>query len=257
MRDVWKKRILSLALTAAMVLGAGAPALAAETPDQEIIILYTNDVHCGVTDNIGYAGLALYEKQMKEETPYVALVGENEAGQTALMQILAGELEPDAGSFKWGVSTSQSYFPQDNSAFFDGFEGNLIEWLRQYSPDPTETFLRGFLGRMLFSGDEVYKPASVLSGGEKVRCMLSRMMMSHSNVLVLDQPTNHLDLESIQALSNGLASFKGNLLFSSHDHQFIDEIANRIIEIPLGQEGCLDRTGSFEEFLAWKKERGL
>ena len=110
---------------------------------------------------------------------------------------------------------------------------------------------------MLFSGDEVYKPASVLSGGEKVRCMLSRMMMAHSNVLVLDQPTNHLDLESIQALSNGLASFKGNLLFSSHDHQFIDEIANRIIEIPLGQEGCLDRTGSFEEFLAWKKERGL
>ena len=187
----------------------------------------------------------------------IALVGDNEVGMTTLFKILMGEMEPDAGSFKWGVSTSQSYFPQDNAAFFDGFEGNLIEWLRQYSPDPTETFLRGFLGRMLFSGDEVYKPASVLSGGEKVRCMLSRMMMAHSNVLVLDQPTNHLDLESIQALSNGLASFKGNLLFSSHDHQFIDEIANRIIEIPLGQEGCLDRTGSFEEFLAWKKERGL
>ena len=187
----------------------------------------------------------------------IALVGDNEVGMTALFKILMGEMEPDSGSFKWGVSTSQSYFPQDNSAFFDGFEGNLIEWLRQYSPDPTETFLRGFLGRMLFSGDEVYKPASVLSGGEKVRCMLSRMMMAHSNILVLDQPTNHLDLESIQALSNGLASFKGNLLFSSHDHQFIDEIANRIIEIPLGQEGCLDRTGSFEEFLAWMKERGL
>ena len=187
----------------------------------------------------------------------IAFVGDNEVGMTALFKILMGEMEPDEGSFKWGVSTSQSYFPQDNSAFFENFDGDLIEWLRQYSPDPTETFLRGFLGRMLFSGDEVYKPAKVLSGGEKVRCMLSRMMMDHSNVLVLDQPTNHLDLESIQALANGLASFKGNLLFSSHDHQFIDEIANRIIEIPLGQSGCLDRTGTFEEFLAWKKERNL
>ena len=185
----------------------------------------------------------------------IALVGDNEAGNTALMKILMGEMEPDAGSFKWGVSTSQSYFPQDNSAFFEGFEGNLIDWLRQYSEDPAETFLRGFLGRMLFSGDEVYKPAKVLSGGEKVRCMLSRMMMTHANVLVLDQPTNHLDLESIQALSNGLASFKGNLLFSSHDHQFIDEIANRIIEIPLGQLGCLDRPGTYEEFLEWKHSR--
>ena len=185
----------------------------------------------------------------------IALVGDNEAGNTALMKILMGEMEPDAGSFKWGVSTSQSYFPQDNSAFFEGFEGNLIDWLRQYSEDPAETFLRGFLGRMLFSGDEVYKPAKVLSGGEKVRCMLSRMMMTHANVLVLDQPTNHLDLESIQALSNGLASFKGNLLFSSHDHQFIDEIANRIIEIPLGQPGCLDRPGTYEEFLEWKHSR--
>ncbi len=187
----------------------------------------------------------------------IAFVGENEAGITALFKILAGELEPDEGSYKWGVSTSQSYFPQDNSAFFEGFEGDLIEWLRQYSPDPTETFLRGFLGRMLFSGDEVYKPARVLSGGEKVRCMLSRMMMGHANVLMLDQPTNHLDMESIQALSGGLANFRGNLLFSSHDHQFIDEVANRIIEIPLGQPGCLDRTGSYEEFLAWKKERAL
>ena len=187
----------------------------------------------------------------------IAFVGENEAGVTALFKILAGEMEPDAGSFKWGVSTSQSYFPQDNAPFFEGFEGNLIDWLRQYSPDPAETFLRGFLGRMLFSGDEVYKPASVLSGGEKVRCMLSRMMMGHANVLMLDQPTNHLDMESIQALSNGLAAFRGNILFSSHDHQFIDEIANRVIELPLGRPGCLDRAGSFEEFLAWKKERGL
>ena len=187
----------------------------------------------------------------------IAFVGDNEAGVTALFKILMGEMEPDEGSFKWGVSTSQSYFPQDNAAFFENFDGDLIEWLRQYSPDPTETYLRGFLGRMLFSGDEVYKPAKVLSGGEKVRCMLSRMMMGRANVLVLDQPTNHLDLESIQALSNGLAAFKGNLLFSSHDHQFIDEIANRVIELVPGKAGCLDRAGSFEEFLAWKKERSL
>ena len=185
----------------------------------------------------------------------IALVGENEAGQTALFKILTGEMEPDAGSFKWGVSTSQSYFPQDNSAFFEGFDEDLICWLRQYSEDTTETYLRGFLGRMLFSGDEVYKPAKVLSGGEKVRCMLSRMMMTHANVLLLDQPTNHLDLESIQALADGLARFPGNLLFSSHDHQFIDEIANRIIELPLGQPGCLDRTGTYEEFLGWKHNR--
>lgn len=185
----------------------------------------------------------------------IALVGENEAGQTALFKILTGEMEPDAGSFKWGVSTSQSYFPQDNSAFFEGFDEDLICWLRQYSEDTTETYLRGFLGRMLFSGDEVYKPAKVLSGGEKVRCMLSRMMMTHANVLLLDQPTNHLDLESIQALADGLARFPGNLLFSSHDHQFIDEIANRIIELPLGQPGCLDRTGTYDEFLEWKHNR--
>ena len=181
----------------------------------------------------------------------IALVGDNETGNTTLLRILAGELEPDSGSYRWGVSTSQSYFPLDNSAYFD-FEGNLIEWLRQYSEDPTETYLRGFLGRMLFSGDEVYKPVRVLSGGEKVRCMLSRMMLTHANVLLLDQPTNHLDLESIQALDDGLAAFPGNLIFASHDHQFIDDIANRIIELPVGGTGCLDRTGSYEEFLEWK-----
>ena len=185
----------------------------------------------------------------------IALVGENEAGNTALLRILAGELEPDSGSYKWGVSTSQSYFPLDNSAYFEGFEGDLVEWLRQYSPDPTETYLRGFLGRMLFSGDEVYKPAKVLSGGEKVRCMLSRMMMTGANVLLLDQPTNHLDLESIQALDDGLAAFPGNLIFASHDHQFIDDIATRIIELRAGTPGCLDRTGNYEEFLEWKANR--
>lgn len=185
----------------------------------------------------------------------IAFVGENETGNTTLFKILMEEMEPDAGSFKWGISTTQSYFPMDNSAFFDGYEDDLINWLRQYSEDTTETYLRGFLGRMLFSGDEVYKPAKVISGGEKVRCMLSRMMMTHANVLLLDQPTNHLDLESIQALGEGLASFAGNLLFASHDHQFIDEIATRIIELVPGQTGCLDREGSYEAFLEWKHDR--
>ena len=190
----------------------------------------------------------------------LALIGDNEAGQTALFQILAGELEPDAGSFKWGVSTSRSYFPKDNSAFFNDCDLNLVEWLRQFSTDTTETYLRGFLGRMLFSGDEVYKPVKVLSGGEKVRCMLSRMMLGSANVLLLDQPTNHLDLESITAVNNGLSDFGGNVFFSSHDHQFIDTVATRILELRTESEGggCIDRTGSYDEFLEYKaklKER--
>ena len=184
----------------------------------------------------------------------IAFVGDNEAGATALFRMLVGELNPDEGSFHWGVTISQSYFPKDNTRFFEGFSGTLIEWLSQFSTDTTETYLRGFLGRMLFSGDDVYKPAKVLSGGEKVRCMLSRLMMSKANALILDQPTDHLDLESITALSNGLAAYPGNLFFASHDHQFIDEIANRVIEIPLGQSGCIDKRGTFDEYLAWKRE---
>ncbi|MFI3168943.1 MAG: ATP-binding cassette domain-containing protein [Faecalibacterium sp.] len=183
----------------------------------------------------------------------IALIGENEAGQTALFQILAGEMEPDAGSYRWGVSTTQSYFPKDNTAFFEDNDMNLIEWIRQYAPEPSETFLRGFLGRMLFSGDEVYKKAKVLSGGEKVRCMLSRMMMGTANVLLLDQPTNHLDLESITAVNEGLASFKGNVVFASHDHQFVQTVADRIIE--LTPEGMLDYQGDYESFLEWRKTR--
>lgn len=185
----------------------------------------------------------------------IAFVGDNEAGQTALFQILNEEMEPDEGSFKWGVSTTRSYFPKDNSAFFDGCEMNLVEWLRQYSTDTTETYLRGFLGRMLFSGDDVYKQVQVLSGGEKVRCMLSRMMLGSANVLLLDQPTNHLDLESITAVNNGLADFSGDVFFSSHDHQFIDTVATRIIELRPEAEGggCIDRTGSFDEFLEYKQ----
>ena len=178
----------------------------------------------------------------------IALVGTNETAKTVLFKILTGEMEPDSGSFKWGITTSQSYFPNDNSKFFENSDVNLVDWLRQFSPqDETESFLRGFLGRMLFSGEEVLKKASVLSGGEKVRCMLSKMMLSGANVLLLDEPTNHLDLESITALNNGLIAFKGSLIFASHDHQFIQTIANRIIE--LTPNGMVDKQMTYDEYL--------
>ena len=184
----------------------------------------------------------------------IAFVGENEIAQTTLFKILAEEMEPDSGSFKWGVSTSRSYFPKDNSEYFNDCDLSIIQWLSQYSKDVTETYLRGFLGRMLFSGDDVYKPVKVLSGGEKVRCMLARMMLFGSNVLLLDQPTNHLDLESITAVNNGLCDFKSNVLFTSHDHEFIQTIANRIIE--LTPEGMIDRACTFDEYIEWKQENG-
>ncbi|SDO90265.1 ABC-F family ATP-binding cassette domain-containing protein [Halobacillus sp. SY10] len=179
----------------------------------------------------------------------VALVGSNEVAKTTLFQILMGEVEPDEGTYKWGVTTSQSYFPKDNSEFFEGSNLNLVEWLRQYSPeDETETFLRSFLGRMLFSGEEALKKANVLSGGEKVRCMLSKMMLSGANVLLLDEPTNHLDLESITSLNKGLINFKGSVIFASHDHEFIQTIANRIIEItPNGK--VVNKEMTYDEFL--------
>ncbi|WP_227395391.1 ABC-F family ATP-binding cassette domain-containing protein [Jeotgalibacillus aurantiacus] len=184
----------------------------------------------------------------------IALVGTDEIAKTTLMRILMGEIEPDSGSFKWGVTTSQSYFPHDNSEYFQGQESDLVDWLRQYSPDDeSETFLRGFLGRMLFSGEEVRKKPSVLSGGEKVRCMLSRMMLKKANVLLLDEPTNHLDLESITALNNGLINFKGAMIFTSHDHQFVQTIANRIIDITDGK--IMDKQLTYDEFLEWNKER--
>lgn len=181
----------------------------------------------------------------------VALVGENEIANTTLFQIFAGELEPDEGSFKWGVSTSQSYFPKDNTAYFQKGELTILQWLSQYASDTSETYLRGFLGKMLFSGDDVLKPVSVLSGGEKVRCMLSRMMMGGSNVLMLDQPTNHLDLESITAVNNGLIDFKGVVLFSSYDRQFIQTTANRIMEFT--PDGLIDKALPYDEYLAWKE----
>ncbi len=184
----------------------------------------------------------------------IAFVGENEIANTTLFKILMEEMEPDAGTFKWGVSTSRSYFPNDNSAYFDGCDLNILDWMRQYSKDQTETYLRGFMGRMLFSGEDIFKPVNVLSGGEKVRCMLSRMMMFGSNVLILDQPTNHLDLESITAVNKGLMDFKSNILFTSHDHEFIETVANRIIE--LNPDGIIDRIGTYEEYLEFKANQG-
>jgi len=192
-----------------------------------------------VLDNISF----IMNKEDK-----IALVGANETAKTTLFKILMGEMEADSGTFKWGVTTSQAYFPKDNSHYFENGDLNLVDWLRQFSPkDDSESFLRGFLGRMLFSGEEVLKKASVLSGGEKVRCMLSKMMLSGANVLLLDEPTNHLDLESITALNNGLIAFKGSLIFSSHDHQFIQTIANRIIEIT--PNGMVDKQMTYDEYL--------
>ena len=181
-------------------------------------------------------------------TDKVAFIGESEQAITMLFKILMEEEQPDEGTFKWGVSTSTSYFPVDNSVYFNDCDLSILDWIRQYSKtDETETYLRGFLGRMLFSGDDIYKPVKVLSGGEKVRCMFSRMMLYHSNVLLLDRPTNHLDLESIQAFNNNLKTYKGNILFSSHDHEFIQTVANRIIE--LTPNGIIDKMMEYDEYI--------
>ena len=184
----------------------------------------------------------------------VAFVGENELAQTTMFKLLMGELEPDSGSIKWGVSTSQSYLPKDNTAYFEGSEETLVDWLRQYSAKKDDVYLRGFLGRMLFSGDDVFKPVHVLSGGEKVRCMLSRMMLSGANVILLDQPTNHLDMESIQAVNKGMMAFPGNVLFASHDHELLQSVANRIIEFR-ADGSILDYLGTYDDFLEWRKTR--
>ena len=177
----------------------------------------------------------------------VAFVGTDELARTTLFQILMGEMEPDEGSFKWGITTSQSYFPKDNSAYFDGCEYNLIDWLRQFSVSQYESDIRGWLGRMLFSGEDALKQAKVLSGGEKVRCMLARMMLSGANVLILDEPTNHLDLESITALNKGMIEFTGSMLFATQDHECIQTVANRIMEILPG--GLVDRRESYDDYL--------
>ena len=185
----------------------------------------------------------------------IAFVGEDEIATTTLFKILMEELEPDAGTFKWGTTITTSYFPLDNSAFFNDCDLNLVDWLGQYTADNaeegTESFKRSFLGRMLFSGDDVYKPVKVLSGGEKVRCMLSRMMLFGSNVLILDQPTNHLDLESITAVNNGLIDFKGVVLFASHDHEFVQTVADRIMEFVDGR--LIDKMCTYDEYIAGQR----
>ena len=179
----------------------------------------------------------------------VAFVGKDEIARTTLFQILMGELEPDEGSFKWGITTKTAYFPKDNTEYFEGNKDSLIEWLRPFAKEGEQydSDIRGWRGRMLFSGEEALKEAGVLSGGEKVRCMLCKMMMSGANVMILDEPTNHLDLESITALNEGLTEYKGTLLFDSHDHQFVQTIADRIIEILPG--GIIDRQMTYDEYI--------
>ena len=177
----------------------------------------------------------------------VAFIGADVLAKTTMFKILSGEIEPDEGTFKWGVTTTMSYMPSDNSEFFDNCSYSLIDWLRQYSKEQLETDIRGWLGRMLFSGEEALKSANVLSGGERVRCMLCKMMLSGANVLMLDEPTNHLDLESITALNEGLVRFPGTILMTSHDHQFVQTIANRIIEIVPG--GISDFLGTYDDYL--------
>jgi ATPase subunit of ABC transporter with duplicated ATPase domains len=181
----------------------------------------------------------------------VSILSKEPLSISALFDVLCGIEKADTGSFKWGITTSQSYFPRDNAEFFSDGELNLVDWLRQYSKDKDESFIRGFLGRMLFTGEESLKKCTVLSGGEKVRCMLSKMMMESANVLIFDDPTNHLDLESITALNNALMEFKGTMLFYSHDYQFINTVANRIIE--LGPNGFVDKTMTYEEYLIDEK----
>ena len=177
----------------------------------------------------------------------VVILSKNDIAKTTLFQILAGELEPDSGTVEWGVTTSQSYFPKDNSAYFEDVDLSLIDWLRQFSTDQHEEYVRGFLGRMLFSGEEARKKAKVLSGGEKVRCMLSKMMLSNANVLLLDNPTDHLDLEAITSLNKSLERFDGTILFTTHDHEFIQTIANKIIEIT--PEGILEKEMEYDDYL--------
>jgi len=186
----------------------------------------------------------------------IAFVGLEHSSKSALFDIISGVKKAESGDYSWGQTTSFSYFPKDNAAFFNS-DLSITDWLRQYSPDQDETYVRSFLGRMLFSGEEALKPVNVLSGGEKVRCMLSKMMLSGANVLILDEPTNHLDLEAITALNDGLTTFPGVILFNSHDHEFINSIANRIIEILPQEENterCIDRMMTFDDYL---KDQGV
>ncbi|MCL2252164.1 MAG: ATP-binding cassette domain-containing protein [Treponema sp.] len=219
-------------------------------PDREI----GNNVLRAEKLNFSFEGTALLKdfSLTVNKGDKIAFVGLEHSSKSAFFDIIAGVKQAQSGDFSWGQTTSFSYFPKENSAFFDS-DLSITEWLKQYSPDQDETYVRSFLGRMLFSGDEALKPVNVLSGGEKVRCMLSKMMLSGANVLIFDEPTNHLDLEAITALNDGLAAFPGVILFNSHDHEFINSIANRIIEIlPQEKTGerCIDRMMQFDDYLA-------
>jgi ATPase subunit of ABC transporter with duplicated ATPase domains len=207
-------------------------------------LLEIENLQKSVDGNLMFKGLNLRVDKGEK----IAFAGPSDLVKSTLFQVLAGELAPDAGSFKWGISTIRAYFPKENRKYFET-DLNLVDWLRQFSKEKDENFIRGFLGRMLFSGEESLKKASVLSGGERVRCMLSRMMLSGANVLIMDEPTNHLDLESITALNEGLEKFNGTMLFSSHDHQFIQTVANRIVELtPLGMIDSRETT--FDDYLS-------
>ena len=176
----------------------------------------------------------------------IAFLADNENAKTVLFKILAGEMEPDSGEINWGTTITKDYFPKDNSEMFEK-DLNIVDWLRQYSKDPDETYIRSFLGRMLFTGEESLKKVNVLSGGEKVRCVLSKLMLSGANFLIFDEPTNHLDMESITSLNEGMKKFKGVMLFTSHDHQLTQTVANKIIDIK--QNGLVVKQGTYDEYL--------
>lgn len=214
-------------------------------PDREV----GNDILAvdGISKTIGGRKVLDNVSFIVQPGDKIAFAGKDEVARTTLFQILMGEMEPDEGTYKWGVTTTQAYLPSDNSAYFDGVELSLVDWMRQFSEDKYEATVRGWLGRMLFSGEEAMKQAKVLSGGEKVRCMLAKMMLSGANVLIMDEPTNHLDLEAITALNEGMTEYKSVMLFTSHDHQIMQTVANRIIEILPGF--LIDRRESFDEYL--------
>ncbi|VAX35164.1 Bis-ABC ATPase YbiT [hydrothermal vent metagenome] len=206
-------------------------------------LLNIQDLSVSIGERVMFKGLNIHV----EKGDRIAFVGTHDLSTTTLFQVVMDELKQTSGSFKWGASTSKAYFPKDNTAYFER-DLSIVDWLRQYSHDQDENFVRGFLGRMLFTGEDSQKSVTVLSGGEKVRCMLSRMMLVGANVIILDEPTNHLDLESITALNEGMRKFDGAMLFSSHDHQLVQTVANRIIEIT--PQGYIDRTGTtFDEYL--------
>jgi ATPase subunit of ABC transporter with duplicated ATPase domains len=188
----------------------------------------------------------------------IVVFSKDSRATSAFYEILNNNMKPDSGTFDWGITTTQSYLPADNHAFFDGIDLNLVDWLRQWvktEEERDEVYVRGFLGKMIFSGEEALKKCNVLSGGEKVRCMLSRMMMIRANVLMLDEPTNHLDLESITAFNNSLNNFKGSVLFTTHDHEFAQTVGNRILE--LTPKGAIDRYMTFDEYLEDEKVKEL